>query len=354
MNKVSLTIRKRKDSKTYQAIISIKVYNYWKQVQSQAGFKTKIQANTWAIPYLKEWQNKVENDYEKMTLAKLKQIYLEDKKPKIKESTYLNTLSAFKICNSLDDEIITKITPYQYRQFKKNMPYSYQVKLRTFYNFLIKELDLKIKNPFRDCYHKTPEKEIIEYQTYKNFIETIDHQDCKMACKIIYNTGMRIGEVCGLTIDDIHKDYIDVTKQLNHATNKITSVKSKNSVRKIPITDKLYKELIEYIYNKKITRIDKRIFPQKHANNALTKAKNYYTKGTQYETITFHTLRHTYITNLVLNGLDLSTVAYLSGDNLNTIIRTYIHLTNKNYDIAKKFIKNKTYKIWRIFDASTF
>lgn len=341
MNKVSLTIRKRKDTKKYQAIISIKKANNWTQVQSKGGFNTKTEANTWAIPLLSEWQNKLENDYEKMTMGKLKQIYLEDQKTRVKESTHLNTINAFKLCNSLDDYILTEITPYQYRQFIKGMPYSYKVKLRAFFNFLIYQLDIKIRNPFRGIEEEAPEKEIVDYQTFIDMMDIIKHTDCQMACKIIYNTGMRIGEVCGLTIDDINKDRIDVSKQLNHATNKMSSVKSKNSVREIPITDKFYQELKEFITSKKVIGINKRIFNQKYANNALTKALTYYKKDTPYEYITFHTLRHTYITNLVISGLDLSTVAYLSGDNLNTIIKTYIHLTKKNYKIAKKFIKDE-------------
>lgn len=340
MNQVSYTIRKRKDTNTYQAIISIKKGNKWSQVQSKGGFKTKTKANSWAIKLLPEWQDKIENDYEKMTMGKLKEIYLDDHKTRVKKSTHINTCSAFRLCNSLDDYILTEITPYQYRQFKENMPYSYKVKMRTFFNFLIYQLDLNIKNPFRDITEQTPEKEIVDNKTFIDMIETIKHKDCKMACKIIYNTGMRIGEVCGLTIDDINQDRIDVSKQLNHATTTMTSVKSKNGVREIPITDEFYKDLKTFIASKKIIGINKRIFNQKYANNALTKAKLYYTRGTKYEWITFHTLRHTYITNLVISGLDLSTVAYLSGDNLNTIIKTYIHLTKKNYNIAKDFIKN--------------
>ncbi|EEI83686.1 hypothetical protein [Anaerococcus tetradius] len=54
MKDVSLTIRKRKDSKKNQAILSIKVNNSWKQAESQGGFKTKIAAKSWAVPRLAE------------------------------------------------------------------------------------------------------------------------------------------------------------------------------------------------------------------------------------------------------------------------------------------------------------
>ena len=174
-----------------------------------------------------------------------------------------------------------------------------------------------------------------------------------MACKIIYNAGPRIAEVAGLKIPDITKNHIVINKQLNHTTKKMSSVKSKNSNREIPITDEFYKELREFIKSRPTLRMDQRIFPQTEPSNALSKARRYYLNDTPYEGITFHDLRHTYITNLVISGLDLLTVAYLAGDDLNTITKTYIHLTKKNYNIAKEFIKNQNIiNIWRIFDAS--
>lgn len=121
----------------------------------------------------------------------------------------------------------------------------------------------------------------------------------------------------------------------------MSSVKSKNSNREIPITDEFYKELKEFIQSRPTLRMEQRIFPQTEPSNALSKARRYYLKETQYDGITFHDLRHTYITNLVISCLDLLTVEYLAGDDLNTITKTYIHLIKKNYNIAKEFIKNQ-------------
>lgn len=352
MKDVSLTVRKRKDSKKYQAIISIKQGKQWKQVESQGGFDTKIMATNWAVPRLAIWQKKVVNDYEKMTIGQLKEIYIEDLSKRVKESTLINATSFLKLCNKFDDLTLDQVTPYQYREYKKDLPYSYTERMHAFYNFLRNDLEIKVKNPYKAIYVPSDKEKVVPYKTYTKMLEAIGNDDCRMACKIIYNAGTRIAEVAGLQISDITKNHIVINKQLNHTTKKMSTVKSKNSNREIPITDDFYKELRTFINSKPTIRMDQRIFPQNDPSNALSKARRYYLNDTEFQGITFHDLRHTYITNLVISGLDLLTVAYLAGDDLNTITKTYIHLTKENYNKAKEFIKNQNIvNIWRIFDA---
>lgn len=59
MKQTSFTIRKRKDSNKYQAIIRQKQDNgAWKQVESKGGFDKKIEATQWANIKVAEWQKK--------------------------------------------------------------------------------------------------------------------------------------------------------------------------------------------------------------------------------------------------------------------------------------------------------
>ena len=341
MNEVSVTVRKRKDSGKYQAIISVKQGNKWKQVESKGGFTSNLQANNWATPKAAEWQKKIANDYEDLPIGRLKEIYLEDLKETVAESTYLQAKFTINKFDKFDQQTIKEITPYMYREYKKTIPYSYMSRLSAFYNYLIKELEIKTKNPYKPTHKPEEKKKIVSHTDYLGLLATIKNEDVRLACKIIYNTGLRIGEVSGLTTKDITKDHIRVNKQLNQRTKKISNVKSKNSKREVPITEELYKEIMQNLKQKKILSINQRIFSQKNPSMILSHIRRRYTKGTKYEKITFHHLRHTYITNLVISGLDLLTVAYIAGDDLNTITKTYIHLTRKNYDIAKDFIQNK-------------
>ena len=341
MKDVSLTVRKRKDSKKYQAIISAKNGNSWKQVESKGGFDTKIAAKNRAIPQMAKWQKKLVNNYEDLTIGRLKDLYIEDLEQRVKESTLVNAKSFLAICNKFDDYKLNEVTPCQYREYKKTLPYSYTERMHSFYNFLKNELEIPVKNPYKSVYVQQKKEKVITYDKYQKMLRTIKNEDCKMACKIIYNTGSRIGEVSGLKITDITKDHIAINKQLNHTTKKISTVKSRNSNREVPITDEFYQELRNFIKSRETIRLDQRLYPQTDPSNALSKIRRYYLKGTELEGITFHDLRHTYITNLVMSGLDLLTVAYLAGDDLNTITKTYIHLTKENYNVAKDFIKNQ-------------
>lgn len=341
INDVSLTVRKRKDTGNYQAIISIKKANKWTQVESKGGFPSKILANNWAIPRLDYWQKHSANDYEDMTIGKLKEIYIDDLEKRVKQSTLINAKAFLRICNKFDDCRLKEVSPYQYREYKKDLPFSYVSRMHAFYNFLKNELGIHIKNPYKASYVPKQKDKIVPYETFQGLLQTIKNEDCKMACLLIYNTGIRIAEASGLRVPDIKPSHIRIERQLNHTTKTITTVKSKNGVREIPITDDFYKEFKAFISSRPTLRLDQRIFPQTDPSSALAKIRRYYTKGTQYEGITFHDLRHTYITNLVISGLDLLTVAYLAGDDLNTITKTYIHLTKENYNIAKEFIKNE-------------
>lgn len=62
----TFTIRKRKDSGKWQAIIRQKEDNTWKQVESK--FEKKMQATQWSNKRSVYWQGKIETDYDKMTI----------------------------------------------------------------------------------------------------------------------------------------------------------------------------------------------------------------------------------------------------------------------------------------------
>lgn len=74
----SYTLRERKDTGNWQAIIRQKQGNAWKQVQSKT-FVKNTDAKQWAINTSSEWQKKIENDYDKMTIRQLKDVFLEYK-----------------------------------------------------------------------------------------------------------------------------------------------------------------------------------------------------------------------------------------------------------------------------------
>lgn len=337
MYNTSFTVRKRENGK-YQAIIRQKINGTWKQVESKGGFDKKIQGQQWANKRVAYWQTKIFNDYEKMSVGELKKIYLEDLKVRVKPSSFRTAKS--EIAKTiLDDKVVTQIKPIEYREFIKSVPYTNNRRMSIFYNFLIEDLQINIRNPFKKSKYKQDKfKRNIEEKEFKEILSLIENESTKLACKIAYYAGLRISEIMSLEITDIKDSSIRVDKQFEGNTYNLTTPKSERGFRVVPISTHLNEEIKTYIKNKKYLNINNRLFDtqtqtqMKHLKNSLD--------YTEYEGITFHYFRHSYISQLVQGGLDLNTVSYLAGDKLETIVRTYIHETLDTFNIAREFISN--------------
>lgn len=159
-------------------------------------------------------------------------------------------------------------------------------------------------------------------------------------------TGLRIGELCALTWEniDLKNKRILVTKTLQRiylAKNKtailIDSPKSVNSIRKIPMNDKVY-EILKF---QKKQKKDQEFF--------LTGSKRYieprryqYTfnkilKEAGLRDYNFHILRHTFATNCIKVGMDPKSLSEILGhSNVNITLNKYVHSSDK---IKKKFLQ---------------
>ena len=152
---------------------------------------------------------------------------------------------------------------------------------------------------------------------------------------------MRIGEVCGLTWNDIdfNKNCIYVRRiveriKLDDGKSKaiILEPKTKSSKRKIPMS----KDLSE-----KLKHMSK--FYEKDAY-VITGKTNKYTEPTIYEELykrqldklnieykKFHSLRHTFATKCVELGMPVKDLSVILGhSNITTTLNIYVHPTLKN------------------------
>ena len=156
--------------------------------------------------------------------------------------------------------------------------------------------------------------------------------------------GLRFGEVLGLTwdnIDEINKT-ITVNKQWNIIGNNTSETgfkktKTENSNRTIPIPDRLLKILLDYKKYLNLDILPNRIFSNYTTCNSGT--LNSHMRKVGYD-ITFHTLRHSYATTLLSEGLDIKTVASLLGDTISTVSKTYVHYSEEMRLKASESIKN--------------
>ena len=136
------------------------------------------------------------------------------------------------------------------------------------------------------------------------------------------NTGMRLGELVNLTWDDIdfksHKIYIQ-TKEFWHP---------KTGERTIPMSDGVFDLLSEL--RKKREPNFKFVFAGKKDGPLTIKLRERLitvAKKCGFEDVTkIHTLRHTFASHLVMNGVDLPTVQRLLGHSDIQTTMIYAHL----------------------------
>lgn len=155
------------------------------------------------------------------------------------------------------------------------------------------------------------------------------NETVKFACTFLFYTGLRISELAGLTNDCIENDKIVISKQWNSKIRKFTTPKSENGKRIIPLNPILKLEIKKYKKLNNIININNKLIESSNLTNFMNYHFKTYLKNTEYEGLTCHDFRHSFISNLVSNNVDVNTVAKLTGDDINTILSKYVHSTKR-------------------------
>ena len=182
-----------------------------------------------------------------------------------------------------------------------------------------------------DILSRSHQKQIMEYIrlhfTFKN-----------LGIYICLSAGMRIGEICALTWDDL-----DVENGIIHVRNTIQRIyvieehrkytevildtpKTKNSIREIPMTKNLLK-MIRPI--KKIVNGNFYVLTNEPKPTEPRTYRNYYKQFMQslgLPLMKFHGLRHSFATRCIESKCDYKTVSVLLGhSNISTTLNLYVH-----------------------------
>ena len=85
-------------------------------------------------------------------------------------------------------------------------------------------------------------------QSFLDFVKTEKHSHhCWELIHVLFWTGMRASEICGLTLDDLDFEnrviYVNKQVQKQDGVRVVTKVKSKNGIRVIPMTPVSYTHL---------------------------------------------------------------------------------------------------------------
>ncbi|WP_185222794.1 tyrosine-type recombinase/integrase [Parageobacillus thermoglucosidasius] len=175
-------------------------------------------------------------------------------------------------------------------------------------------------------------------------------------------TGMRRGEILGLKWSDIDfdKKVIHVNRSLAYVPNKgyiLTTLKTKNSKRQIPISDNVVKELL--IHKAKQEEWKKRLGKAYEDNDLvictemgtmqdprnILRVMRRLCKSSGVTAIRFHDIRHTHASILISSGVDIVKVsARLGHANPKITLEIYAHLLPNIQDNVAETFENELNK----------
>lgn len=159
---------------------------------------------------------------------------------------------------------------------------------------------------------------------------------------ICLSTGLRIGEICALQWKDIDMGRMilhvrDTLERVytpendeSHTQLLLSSAKTHNSIRDIPLTKDLGRLLTNLLHGKKpedfvLSGSDRPLEPRTYRNYY-----HHYIKSAGLPYVRFHGLRHSFATRCIESGCDYKTVSVLLGhSNISTTLNLYVHPNNE-------------------------
>ena len=222
--------------------------------------------------------------------------------------------------------------------------------------------DMIVKNPFQFELHTvvvndSVKRDALTREQERKFLQFIledDHYSQYYdAFYILFKTGLRISEFCGLTIKDIdfRKKVIKVNHQLQRTSDMryiCEKTKTENGVREVPMTPDVmdaFKRIIKMRPKPKSEPIvdgysgflflDKNGKPrvalhwEKYFQLSVSKYNKIY--RVQLPKITPHVCRHTFCTNMAKSGMNPKVLQYIMGHgDISVTLDTYTHIKSED------------------------
>ena len=356
----------------------------YRYTDSKTGQRKTIYARD--LPELREKEKSVLSDVENnirtggnvksLTVNDLFRHYLEIKE--ISDSTKVNYRSTWKnnVENSIGQYKVVRVLPSDVKKLYSGLSQKGLAKssIKRVHNLLHPVLEMAVdddiirKNPAKSVwsdYGREPEEKkaltLGQQKQLMEFVKSDDMYKCyHPMLTIMLGTGVRCGELVGLTWDDVdmerkeihirrtlvYKDYGDGLRL------HISTPKTKSGMRTIPMTDSVHNAFTEQKERNTMLGKDRNVFEVEglqgfvfitrngrpllmcSVNKVLSnivKAINAQGQEEPYPSISAHTMRHTFCTRMAENGMDIKVLQYLMGHaNINITMQVYNHIADSS------------------------
>ena len=209
--------------------------------------------------------------------------------------------------------------------------------IRSFFNYICNKRHLLEDNPCKDVDTPKQMKSLPRYLTLDESLSLLDSVDganrerdyCILT--LFLNCGLRISELIGLDVTDIHDDALRVLGKGNKVRVVYLNQACKDALARYlavrrPISGKDKTALFLSGQNKRISRSMVHALVKKHLSAA----------GLDSDKYSSHKLRHTAATLMLQNGVDVKAVQEVLGhEHLNTT-EIYTHIDNEALRVAAK------------------
>lgn len=233
------------------------------------------------------------------------------------------------------------------KTLKKNTQNYHLIALRSFLKFLMKR-DIKTLTPEKIELAKQGTREVafLEQDDLERLLQAPDASDASALVKardkailnIFFSTGLRVSELATLKRDQINaeREELSVRGKGDKIRLVFMSPKARSSL-------KAYLELREDDSPHVFVRHDRAKSGTKEVGSLTPRSierlvQHYAVAAGIPKTVTPHTLRHSFATDLLINGADLRSVQTLLGHSSITTTQIYTHVTNRQLkDVFQAF-----------------
>ena len=335
-------------------------YKGEKQRKLKRGFKTKREAEQFLAK-----EKLIEHRDINMSFKDFVELYLEDKKKRIRSSTYQtkeaiiekHIMPYFKYLKMNQIKAIdvvkwqNELLEYRDKNGKEYSPVFLKTihnQLSAIFNYACKFYGLKT-NPAREAGNvgkeTNVEKDFWLEEEYLQFLKKVSNkEESYYAFEVLFYTGLRIGELLALTVEDI--DFENKTLRVNKSCQRIkgkdviTPPKTKKSNRTVTLPNFLCEELAEYISHIYDAKPKTRLFP--YTKSFFHHEIERGCKKSGVKKISLHEIRHSHITYCLAHGFSANEVADRVGHESIRITYNYAHLyQSKARAIANMFDESR-------------